>query len=157
MVAALDDFVGNVTASLKQHKLWENTLVIMHADNGGVQNSPQGLGRWHNAQGKGGIVGSGGSAYPLRSNKFNVWEGTWAAAAPACAAVPVPTGWLLTCPACYPACLRRDSHAGNPERRLAACRVRWHELRSADARERLACNACGRGRGAAGEEHLTNP
>ena len=41
MVAALDDFVGNVTQTLKDTGMWGNTLVILHADNGAVQASRQ--------------------------------------------------------------------------------------------------------------------
>merc|ERR1712107_825501 len=74
-VAAFDDFVGNVTAALKTYGLWDNTLLIMHSDNGAVQAAPQGPGRWHHPEGKGSVASAGGTAYPLRSAKFNVWEG----------------------------------------------------------------------------------
>ena len=42
MVAALDDFVGNTTAALKRAGVWEDTLFILHADNGACQAAPQG-------------------------------------------------------------------------------------------------------------------
>ena len=75
MVAALDDFVGNTTAAIKAGELWDNTLIILHADNGGCQAAAKGPGRWHDPTGRGGIQDAGGTAYPYRGAKFNVWEG----------------------------------------------------------------------------------
>merc|ERR1711862_202531 len=79
MVAAFDDFVLGVVDAFKAKGLWENTLLILHSDNGAVQAQPC-TGKphchyWHDPAGKGGIQSAGGTAYPLRSAKFNVWEG----------------------------------------------------------------------------------
>ena len=55
--------------------LWANTLVVLHADNGAVQ---AGGPRSHDpldTQVTGGMQGTGGTAYPYRGAKFNVWEG----------------------------------------------------------------------------------
>jgi hypothetical protein len=55
MVTALDDTVGNITAALKlDPKVWANTLLIFHSDNGGDTH---------------------GNNYPLRSGKFTLWQG----------------------------------------------------------------------------------
>jgi hypothetical protein len=56
MVRAVDESVLNVTKTYKQLGLWERTLFILSADNGG---NP----------------GDGGNNYPLRGNKATVWEG----------------------------------------------------------------------------------
>ena len=45
---------------------------MLHADNGAVQ---AGGARSHNPNGVGGFQGTGGTAYPYRGAKFNVWEG----------------------------------------------------------------------------------
>ena len=60
MVAYLDDAVGKVVGTLKSTGLWEDTLVVFHADNGGE------------------ILGAGvcgGNNWPLRGGKFTNWEG----------------------------------------------------------------------------------
>eukprot|EP01044_Picomonas_judraskeda_P025011 COSAG03_NODE_7097_length_963_cov_1.340278_2_plen_107_part_01 len=75
MVAALDDFVGNTTQALKDTGLWSHTLLVLHADNGAVQASGA---HSHNPPeywATGGVQSSGGTAYPYRGAKFNVWEG----------------------------------------------------------------------------------
>ena len=40
MVSAMDEAVGNITAALKRTKLWDNSLLVWAADNGG----PTGVG-----------------------------------------------------------------------------------------------------------------
>eukprot|EP00041_Stephanoeca_diplocostata_P031143 m.963668 g.963668 ORF g.963668 m.963668 type:complete len:731 (+) comp23897_c0_seq6:130-2322(+) len=56
MVRAVDESVGNITQTYKELGIWNNTLVILSADNGGN-------------------VGDGGNNYPLRGNKATTWEG----------------------------------------------------------------------------------
>ena len=56
MVRAMDESVGNITQTYKDLGLWDNTLVIMSADNGG---NP----------------GEGGNNFPLRGMKATTWEG----------------------------------------------------------------------------------
>ncbi|GFS12535.1 arylsulfatase B [Elysia marginata] len=56
MVTALDDAVGDVVANLKRKGIYNNTLIVFTADNGG----------W---------VNYGGNNYPLRGGKFTVFEG----------------------------------------------------------------------------------
>ncbi len=62
MVESVDEAVGRVISKLKEHKMWEDTLVIFTSDNGGLKpaatdNSPI-------RQGKGGIY-EGGVRVPL--------------------------------------------------------------------------------------------
>jgi len=54
MVTSLDDLVGNVTGALQTGGLWEHTLLIFTADNGGDTH---------------------GNNFPLRGGKFTTWEG----------------------------------------------------------------------------------
>ena len=54
MMTALDEAVGNVTRELKQHNMFNNTLIIFTTDNGG---SP----------------GEGGNNYPLRGTKVEMF------------------------------------------------------------------------------------
>jgi len=60
MVAALDEGIGNVTASLKKEGLWEETLLVFSTDNGGP------------AQG---FNSNWASNWPLRGMKRTLWEG----------------------------------------------------------------------------------
>ncbi|VDI46551.1 Hypothetical predicted protein, partial [Mytilus galloprovincialis] len=56
MVTAMDDAIGNVTESLKRNGMFEDTLIIFTADNGG----------WTTFS---------GNNYPLRGGKATVYEG----------------------------------------------------------------------------------
>ena len=60
MVAALDEGMANVTAALRAHGLWEDTLLFFTADNGGP------------AQG---FNSNMASNWPLRGMKRTLWEG----------------------------------------------------------------------------------
>lgn len=54
MLAMLDESVGNLTHALKESNLWDDTLILFTADNGGI-------GRGNN--------------HPLRGHKHDPWEG----------------------------------------------------------------------------------
>eukprot|EP01052_Picozoa_sp_SAG31_P012330 SAG31_NODE_719_length_12605_cov_22.378858_8_plen_196_part_00 len=56
MVLAMDEAAGNVTASLKVHGLWNDTVFIMSTDNGGP-------------------TGDRASNYPLNGGKGTLWQG----------------------------------------------------------------------------------
>ena len=58
MVAYADEIVGDIVDALKTKKMWDDTILILHADNGGPIYTP-------------------GSAnnFPLRGGKFNDFEG----------------------------------------------------------------------------------
>ncbi|CAC5379758.1 ARSB [Mytilus coruscus] len=56
MVTALDDAIGNVTASLKRNEMFEDTLIIFTSDNGGMPSYS-------------------GNNYPLRGGKATIYEG----------------------------------------------------------------------------------
>ncbi|XP_046561886.1 arylsulfatase B-like [Haliotis rubra] len=56
MVSALDEAVGNVTSALKEKGLFDNTLILFTADNGGP-------------------VEVYASNWPLRGGKHTIWEG----------------------------------------------------------------------------------
>jgi arylsulfatase I/J len=60
MTNFVDGMVGTVVDELKALKLWEETLVVFHADNGGEIM----------------LAGKcGGNNWPLRGGKFSNWEG----------------------------------------------------------------------------------
>lgn len=58
MVYYMDEVVGNVTAILRSKGMWDNTLIVSSADNGGPV-----------------YPGGGANNYPLKGGKMNVWEG----------------------------------------------------------------------------------
>jgi len=55
MLDMLDSGVHNISQALKQQKLWDNTLLVFSADNGGTGNL--------------------GNNHPLRGHKHDPWEG----------------------------------------------------------------------------------
>jgi len=59
MAKVLDDILGNITALLKSRGLWENTLIVFSADNGGCLYLPE----------------NAGNNYPHRGGKYSPWEG----------------------------------------------------------------------------------
>ncbi|CAM9737928.1 unnamed protein product, partial [Heterosigma akashiwo] len=56
LVLNLDKLVGRVVKSLKKNNMWDNTLIVFSADNGGE-------------------AGGGGYNWPLRGQKTTLWEG----------------------------------------------------------------------------------
>lgn len=60
MLAALDEAVGNVTKALKANAMWENTLIVFTADNGGPTDM---------------CMAQGSTNTPLRGGKCSIWEG----------------------------------------------------------------------------------
>lgn len=58
MTNILDEAIGNITGELKSKGIWNNTLLVFSADNGGVYHG-----------------GQAGNNYPLRGQKTSSWEG----------------------------------------------------------------------------------
>lgn len=63
MMAALDDSLKIVVNELQRKQMWDNTLLIVTTDNGGIPNVP------------GVFPASSGVNYPLRAGKGTVFEG----------------------------------------------------------------------------------
>merc|ERR1712066_127129 len=60
MVYFVDEAIGNVTKLIKDEGIWDNTLIVLHADNGGpIYMSGD----------------SGANNYPLKGGKMSNWEG----------------------------------------------------------------------------------
>eukprot|EP00730_Choanoeca_flexa_P002296 TRINITY_DN10995_c0_g1_i1.p1 TRINITY_DN10995_c0_g1~~TRINITY_DN10995_c0_g1_i1.p1 ORF type:complete len:504 (+),score=85.75 TRINITY_DN10995_c0_g1_i1:70-1581(+) len=66
MVWALDDVIGNVTQALKDTGLWDNTLIVVHSDNGGPIYQCPDLNT---------SICGGANNYPLRGGKTSVFQG----------------------------------------------------------------------------------
>ena len=58
MVNYLDDVIGNVTSLLEKKGMWNNTLMVVSADNGGPE-----------------YPGGGANNYPLHGGKISSWQG----------------------------------------------------------------------------------
>ena len=65
MISLLDHNIGNLTSQLKARGMWDDTLIILTADNGGPQ----------------AVTESGSNNWPLRGGKYSNWEGGIRAAA----------------------------------------------------------------------------
>lgn len=65
MLSALDEGIGNVTAALKAKGMYDNTIIVIVADNGGPVACSAGICGDH----------TGTSNYPLRGGKHSLWEG----------------------------------------------------------------------------------
>ena len=59
MTTALDEGIGNVTRALKAAQMYDNTIIIFYADNGGPLVT----------------TGSSGNNYPLKGGKTDDFEG----------------------------------------------------------------------------------
>ena len=60
MINYLDDLVGDIVARLKRKGMWDNTLIVFSADNGGPI--------YFNGN-------AGANNFPLKGGKFSNWEG----------------------------------------------------------------------------------
>jgi arylsulfatase A-like enzyme len=56
MANSVDDSIRAIVDTLKANGMWENTVLIVHTDNGGN-------------------LGGGGNNYPLRGGKYTFWQG----------------------------------------------------------------------------------
>jgi arylsulfatase I/J len=88
MVSFLDDQLGNITNTMKNLGMWDNTLMILTSDNGGYVKSPNGACNTTSASWRGagddtdighGTACDNGEAgannYPLRGGKYSNFEG----------------------------------------------------------------------------------
>lgn len=65
MVKLMDDIIGRLVDRLKQHNMWDDTVVVFTSDNGGPVGPDE----------------SAATNYPLRGGKYSDWEGGVRAAA----------------------------------------------------------------------------
>lgn len=67
MVMAADDVVGNITAALKARNMWNNTLLVVHSDNGGAI--------YQCLDGPDASLCGGANNWPLRGGKLSPFQG----------------------------------------------------------------------------------
>jgi len=88
MVSFLDDQLGNITNTMKELGMWDNTLMILTSDNGGYVMDPKGTCNTTDASwpgsGENTDIGhgtacdngeAGANNYPLRGGKYSNFEG----------------------------------------------------------------------------------
>eukprot|EP01060_Flectonema_neradi_P013213 TRINITY_DN19993_c0_g1_i1.p1 TRINITY_DN19993_c0_g1~~TRINITY_DN19993_c0_g1_i1.p1 ORF type:complete len:521 (+),score=89.88 TRINITY_DN19993_c0_g1_i1:50-1612(+) len=61
MISGADDLMRNLTTTLKELDMWDNTLIVFSSDNGGPASKK--------------VSGSAANNYPLRGGKYTAWEG----------------------------------------------------------------------------------
>lgn len=79
LVREVDEMVGQVVRSLKEHGMWNDTMMLIHTDNGGellFEDTCSEL-RGSTANKDVGVGFKGGAADngPLRGGKFTLWQG----------------------------------------------------------------------------------
>jgi hypothetical protein len=116
MLSAVDDGVGLVMRTLREHRLTENALVFFSADNGATRESRAGL---HQKP------ATAANNWPFRGNKFSAFDGGMH--------VPMVMSFLL----CVRTTARRRLHRHGKARLEGA----WARDRG---RERRSCNGHGR-------------
>jgi len=78
LVHEVDDLVAHLVGSLTRHSLWNNTLMLIHTDNGGELLFADSCAA---SEGKGdvdvgqGFMGGAADNGPLRGGKFTLWQG----------------------------------------------------------------------------------
>eukprot|EP01060_Flectonema_neradi_P000751 TRINITY_DN10467_c1_g1_i1.p1 TRINITY_DN10467_c1_g1~~TRINITY_DN10467_c1_g1_i1.p1 ORF type:complete len:519 (+),score=73.58 TRINITY_DN10467_c1_g1_i1:43-1599(+) len=61
MISGVDDMMKNLTSTLKELDMWDNTFILFSSDNGGPASAK--------------VSGSAANNYPLRGGKHTSWEG----------------------------------------------------------------------------------
>lgn len=69
MMVEMDDSIGSMVKQMKHLNMWENTLVVLLTDNGGMVNFDP------NSKGYPNLPASQGSNFPLRGSKMTLFDG----------------------------------------------------------------------------------